>query len=173
MNRLAPIFICWDNSIPPPCFFDGLTHGSNKVLLPNHLSFFHFRCFLFSQLQNWQDQNQEEPTRDLAGMRGAWVFKYSRRADQAQVNVLQVIRTAAGERDSLGERHLKSTDKTTPKPPLMELRKKWVILHPPCVISCLYESLWLVFAIWYLFQPLSLSVFCQECSNHVKLSHKC
>lgn len=144
MNRLAPIFICWDNSIPPPCFFDGLTHGSNKVLLPNHLSFFHFRCFFFffhscktdktttrrNPPEIWQGHEEHEGL-NTAGelIRHRWTSYW------------WLARTAAGERDSLGERHLKSTDKTTPKPPLMELRKKWVILHPPCVISCLYESL--------------------------------
>lgn len=56
-----------------------------------------------------------KPTRPQPGGRGG--VKYSWRADQAHVNVRQVISRKScrreRERESLGERHLKSSDKTT------------------------------------------------------------
>lgn len=98
---------------------------------------------------------------------GGGGVKYSWRADQAHVNVRQVISRKScrreRERESLGERHFKSSDKT--QPPKATTHGAWrlnnrIILLPPHIISCPYKSLWLVCSL--IFVPANLSVFCQE-----------
>lgn len=83
---------------------------SKPFVLLSFLMFFFFHCC--TCLQNWQGHNQKGTTRDPTQEGGGGWFKYKRRADQAQVNVIRVISKNSWRRES----YLKPPDKTKHSP---------------------------------------------------------